>query len=188
MKGNMYKRSLTTILLAALIAVPALASDTSTKPDATVVKKLDASAAVAKADASPAPSAPSSPQQTPAKPDAQTWWQVLLMFLIKASLAIAGPVLSVLVVTLLRRWKINLEYDQVNKLVSAAAGFAEQKSAIALKEGAQKTSGAEKLKLALDFADSLAKQYKLSAKATSKLTELIESHLGQAKLTQTPSA
>lgn len=120
------------------------------------------------AEAAPAPA-----------PEQQGWWQVLLAELLKLFLVIFVPVLSTLIVSLLKRWKINVEFEQVNSIATKAAGWAEQKALSALKEGKEKTSGAEKMKLALDFANGLANQYKLSAKATEKLQDLIESALGQ---------
>lgn len=115
-------------------------------------------------------------------PEKQEWWQVLLAELLKVFLVIFVPVLSTLIVSLLKRWKINVEYQQVNDIASKAAGWAEQKALAALKEGKEKTGGAEKMKLALDFANGLANQYKLSAKATEKLQDLIESALGQEQI------
>jgi hypothetical protein len=118
----------------------------------------------------------------PAAPEKQEWWQVLLAELLKIFLVIFVPVLSTLIVSLLRRWKINVEFAQVNDIATKAAGWAEQKALSALKEGKEKTSGGDKMKLALDFANGLANQYKLSSKATEKLQDLIESALGQEKV------
>jgi len=117
-----------------------------------------------------------------AEPEKQGWWQVALAELLNLFLVIFVPVLSTLIVTLLRRWKINVEFEQVNSIAVKAAGWAEQKALVALKEGMGKTPGGDKMKLALDFANGLADQYKLSAKATAKLQELIESSLGQEKM------
>ncbi len=115
-------------------------------------------------------------------PEKQDWWQVLLAELLKLFALIAVPVLSTVVVSLLKRWKINVEFEQVNKIATAAAGWAEQKALSALKEDKKKTSGGDKMKMALDFANGMAKQYKLPSKATTKLQELIESSLGQEKV------
>lgn len=122
----------------------------------------------------PAATAPTATTPTVAA-DQQVFWQVLLSELLKVFLVIFVPVLSTLVVSLLRRWKVNIEYQQVASIAEKAAGWAEHKALAALKEGKPKTPGAEKMKLALDFANGLAAQYKLPSKATTKLQELIES-------------
>jgi len=112
----------------------------------------------------------------------QEWWQVLLAELLKLFLVIAVPVLSTVVTSLLKRWNINVQQDQVQKIATTAAGWAEQKALAALKEGKDRTSGADKMKMALDFANGLADQYKLKAQLTAKLQDLIESALGQEKI------
>lgn len=141
-----------------------------------------APAAAATGDTKPAADDKPAAEVKAAEPEKQVWWQVLLAELLKLFLVIFVPVLSTVIVSLLRRWKINVEFDQVNSIATKAAGWAEQKALAALKEGNEKTGGAEKMKMALDFANGLANQYKLSAKATEKLQDLIESALGQEKV------
>lgn len=144
-------------------------------------KEGETAPAAAATDEKPADK-PAAEVTKPAEPEKQVWWQVLLAELLKLFLVIFVPVLSTLIVTLLRRWKINVEFEQVNSIATKAAGWAEQKALAALKEGKEKTGGAEKMKMALDFANGMANQYKLSAKATEKLQDLIESSLGQEKV------
>jgi len=112
----------------------------------------------------------------------QVWWQVLVSELLKVFVIIAVPVLSTLVAVLLRRWGVKIETEQVEKLAAAAAGWAEQKALEALKEGKPKSSGAEKMKTALDFAEKMVDQYGLKKKAIGKLSELIEAHLGKEQV------
>lgn len=112
----------------------------------------------------------------------QDWWQVLLADLLQAFVVIAVPVISTLVAVLLRRWKINLEADQVEKVAAKAAGWAEQKALSALKEGKPKTSAAEKMDLALNFGNELVEKYGLKRAAAEKLQDLIEAELGKKKL------
>lgn len=112
----------------------------------------------------------------------QAWWQVLIADLLQVFVAIAVPVLSTLVVVLARRWKMNLEFDKVNAIALKAAGWAEQKAYKALREGQPQSSSAEKLDTALEFAKDLANKYKLPAKATEKLEDLIEAALGEKKV------
>jgi hypothetical protein len=152
-------------------AAPGATSDVAPAPAA-------AAPAAAPAAATDKPAA----EVKPAEPEKQVWWQVLLAELLKLFLVIFVPVLSTLIVSLLRRWKINVEFEQVNSIAVKATGWAEQKALSALKEGKEKTGGADKMKLALDFGNGLANQYKLSAKATEKLQDLIESALGQEKV------
>jgi hypothetical protein len=112
----------------------------------------------------------------------QVWWQVLVSELLKVFVIIAVPVLSTLVAVLLKRWGVKIETEQVEKLAAAAAGWAEQKALEALKEGKPKSSGAEKMKTALDFAEKMVDQYGLKKKAIGKLSELIEAHLGKEQV------
>jgi uncharacterized membrane protein len=112
----------------------------------------------------------------------QVWWQVLVGELLKVFVLIAVPVLSTLVAVLLRRWGVKIETEQVEKLASAAAGWAEQKALEALKDGKPKTSGADKMKLAIDFANGAVEQYGLKKKAIGKLQELIEAQLGKEQV------
>jgi hypothetical protein len=112
----------------------------------------------------------------------QVWWQVMLGELLKVFVLIAIPVLSTLIAVLLRRWGVKIETEQIEKLAAAAAGWAEQKALEALKDGKPKTGGADKMKLAIDFANGAVEQYGLKKKAIGKLQELIESHLGKEQI------
>jgi len=113
----------------------------------------------------------------------QTWWQSFLSTLLDSFLVIAVPVIAAFVTALLRRWGIKVQQEQVEKLAEQAASFAEQKARVALREGKPKTSGAEKMSMALDVGKKLAKQYKLSDKAIEGLEALIE-----AKIAPTPTS
>lgn len=112
----------------------------------------------------------------------QQWWQTMLAELLKVFVLIAVPVLSTLVGVLLRRWGVKVQTEQIEKLASAAAGWAEQKALEALKDGKPKTSGADKMKLAIDFANGAVEQYGLKKKAIGKLQELIEAQLGKEQV------
>lgn len=112
----------------------------------------------------------------------QVWWQTLLSELLKVFVLIAVPVLTALIVILLKRGGMKIDSEQIEKLAGAAAGWAEQKALEALKDGKPKTSGADKMKLAIDFANGAVGQYGLKKKAIGKLQELIESHLGKEQI------
>lgn len=170
-----------TVALALAVPSGALAA-----PDGQVI--VGPVAPVPAADSSPAPAPPVAapaavaPVAPAATSDKQSWWQVLLTELINLIVVIFVPVLSTLAVTLLRRWKINVEFEQVNNIASKAAGWAEQKARARFRDGKGTTQGAAKMQLALGFANELADKYKLPAKATEKLQDLIESSLGQEKV------
>lgn len=114
--------------------------------------------------------------------DQQQWWQVLLSELIKLAMLVVVPVLSTLASVLMHRWGLKVQTEQIEKLAAAAAGWAEQKAAKALKEGAPKARGAQKMKDALVFARENLAKYGLTKKAISKLEHLIEAHLGKEKI------
>jgi len=114
----------------------------------------------------------------------QAWWQTLLYTVIQLALAIFIPVLGVLVWSLLNRWGIKIEKEQVDKIAEQAADWAEHKAKVALKEDGKKTPGAEKMRLALDFAQQMANKYKLQEQAKDKLSKLIESAVAKKEQTE----
>lgn len=118
----------------------------------------------------------------------QTWWQSLLSTLLDSFLVIAVPVLAAFATALLRRWGVKVEQEQVEKLAEQAAAFAEQKAKVALREGKPKTSGAEKMSMALDVGKKLAKQYKLSDKAIEGLEAMIEAKIATTSKSGAESA
>lgn len=129
------------------------------------------------------------PRLALAAPDAgnaQAWWQVLLIETIKATLAIAVPVLSTLVYVLLRRTKLNIELEQLQRIAGTAAGWAEQRAHQALRAQGTPTPSAQKLATALAYGAELARRYGIRQKAVERLEGLIESKLGQQKLTAAP--
>lgn len=108
----------------------------------------------------------------------QDWWQSLLVLALQTAAAILTPVIGVLITLLLRRWGIQVQQKQVDAIVTQAVGFAEQKAKVALKDGAPKTPGAQKLQVALDIAQALMTQFKVKEMAKDKLVALIEAKLG----------
>lgn len=120
--------------------------------------------------------------------DQQALWQSALSDFIQAVVAVATPVLVTLAVTLLHRWKLNIERKTIDDIAHQAVGWAEQKSLKALKEGSSKTPGAEKLDMALRFATELAEKSGVGkSKLIGSLEGLIESKLGHANATSTPA-
>lgn len=113
--------------------------------------------------------------------DQQTLWQSALSDFIQAVVAVATPVLVTLAATLLHRWKISIERKTIDDIAHQAVGWAEQKALKALKEGAPKTPGAEKLDMALTFAAQMAEKAGVGkSKLVGTLEDLIESKLGHA--------
>lgn len=109
--------------------------------------------------------------------ETQAWWQYLVMTIIQIVGAIAVPVLSTLLIVLLRRWNIKVEYEKAAWVAGKAKDFAEQKARVALKDG--KTLDApEVAKIALEQARLLG-QGKLAPWATRMLQDLIEAKVGQ---------
>lgn len=109
--------------------------------------------------------------------DKQAWWQHLLFTLITTAGAIAVPVLTTLLVVLLRRWNVKVEYEKAEWIAKQGKNFAEQKARVALKEG-QAVDSSETSKSALEFSRSLAAG-KLAPWAAGKLSGLIEASLGE---------
>lgn len=110
-------------------------------------------------------------------------WEVVLSTFLKVFVAVAVPVLSTLAVALLRRWNVKVKYDTVYDLAHRGAAYAEQMAQKRLKTG-KPTSSALKLQEAMKVATELAEQYRLPARATAKLQQLIESALGEKKLSK----
>jgi len=117
----------------------------------------------------------------PAQAAGQQWWQTLLVTVIEVALAIFIPVLGVLVYSLLNRWGISVEKEQVDKIATQAMQFADQKAKVLLKHEGKRTPGAEKAKIALDFAKKLADEYKLTEKARDALAYHIEAAVAKKK-------
>jgi len=117
----------------------------------------------------------------------QQWWQALVYYLVAAILGIAGPVITVLIVTLLKKKGIVVDQQVLGTLISTGVNYAEQLSAKALKENQPPLPGAEKMKQALAVVNTLAEQYKLKKLAEDKLIQLIEAKLGEKAAAPAPA-
>jgi len=118
-------------------------------------------------------------------PATQEWWQVLVSALINLFITFAIPIIVIVLYRISERYKIGIEQDQIDKIVTTAAGWAEEKASQALNKNGKKTPGAEKLDMAVTFALQLAKQFKLQEKATKGIDDLITAKLGQKKIEAT---
>ena len=117
----------------------------------------------------------------------QTWWQLLLNNIITIVFSIITPVLSFFVWRLLARYKINLELSAIDSITSKVVSYGEEAAHKALKDGQPLTAGADKMKVAVDIAQSLMTQYKLPKLAEETLIKLIESKLGEGRVVVAPA-
>jgi len=190
-----WTRHLLFVVVVALVAVPAWGQPAPVAKAAPAVAPAAAPAAKAPISitgkvevenvaptAAPAGSAPA-PAATPvvqtaavANTETQSWWQHLLVTIISTVGAIAVPVLSLLLVILLKRWNIKIELDKVQAIAKAAKDFGEQKARSALKDG-KPLAGPEVAKIALEKGREMALG-KLAGWATAQLENYIEAQCG----------
>lgn len=116
-------------------------------------------------------------QATPENQETQSWWQHIVITIITTTGAIAVPVLSTLMIILLRRWNIKVEYEKAEWVATQAKNYAEQLARNALKEGKQ-VEGSSTARLALDYSRQLARD-KLAPWSAAQLAGLIEAKLGE---------
>lgn len=172
------------ILIFALgVAVPSFAADGSpaTKAPATKVSP--------KADAQPAAAPVAAPEEKPAdktvekkaeepKKETQAWWKGILVTVLEFVFAVVAPILSILIMVLIRKWNLKIEQEKVDWVLDKALGFGEQKLKIALKEG-KEVEGPEIAKAALEHGNKLLDKYGLGKKFGEWLADGIEARLGQ---------
>lgn len=111
--------------------------------------------------------------------DTQKWWQGILVTVIEAVLAIVTPILSILIMLLVKKWKLKIEQDKVDWVLSKGLGAGEQYIKGKLKAGLP-VEGPEVAKIALDLTNKLAVQYQLPSKLGNYFADLIEAKLGEA--------
>jgi len=108
--------------------------------------------------------------------DLQAWWQHLVITVISTTGAVAVPVLTTLLIVLLRRWNIKLEYQKAEWFAIQGKNYAEQMARNVLREG-RAVDTSESAKLALRYSRELATG-KLAPWASKELAGLIEARLG----------
>lgn len=148
---------------------PAAKVETKATPPATeVASKVDGKVEVA-------------PKKVVVKAEAttetQSWWQNLLVSVIKIVGAIAVPVLSTLLIILLKRWNIKVEYEKVEFVAGKAKNYAEQFARNKLKEG-KPLNAPEVAKIALVKGRELG-EGKIASWAAKLLVDLIEAKCGE---------
>jgi hypothetical protein len=133
----------------------------------------------AKADEKPA--GDEKPAETKAE-ESQEWWETGLAHLLKLVFLILGLMATALVRVLMKKYGFEEQSGKINDLLTKALGFAEQKALKASKlEEGKLTSGAEKMEMAIKFAQGLAKDYKLPEKGSDWWEDKLESWLGVQK-------
>lgn len=152
----MYKKALVVVVLALAFEQASYAEDASVEP-----KKAQVDA---KAD-------------NTEKEKKQAWWQHLVFTVITTTGTIAVPVLSTLLVVLLRRWNIKVEYEKAEWVAKQGKNYAEQLARNALKEG-YTVNNSDTSKTALKYSRELAAG-KLAPWAARELAGLIEASLGE---------
>jgi len=118
----------------------------------------------------------------------QAWWQVLLIHLMDAVVPIVAAVLGTLVSIAVRKWGKKLDTEKqdavirlTNDFIAAGIGFAEEQGRKALKDGAERTPGADKLGSALEFVQDRLSVSGLDKMAEEELSRLIESRLASER-------
>lgn len=190
------KSKVTAILLALFICGVAYAQPSSqptNQPAATAPSgQPDAALPAPSADPPPAAGAtakaPESASQEASEDGAkqsdqttQAWWKAVLVFFIELSKALLVPILVVLGWVANKKWKLGLERETIEWVVSKAAGFGEQKAKVALKAG-KPMQGPKILEEALKHGESLLITKGLADKWGDKLADLIEAKLGEQEL------
>lgn len=157
------------------VAVPA-------KTTKAVPAKAPAAAPVATVPAEPSVAASESkaPEKAAEKPtqDTQKWWQGLLVTVIESFVAVVMPILSILLMILIRKWNLKIEQDKVDWCLDKALGAGEQKLKQMLKDG--KPIDAPGVKsAAVEHGTALLEKYGLAKKFGDWLADGIEARLGE---------
>lgn len=114
----------------------------------------------------------------------QTWWMVLLDFLVQLSAPLITTILGVLgtwvVRKLARKWDAEKQEAVIrltDNLLTAGVAFAEEQARKALRTDSTKTEGAAKLQTAVDFIQGQLDQSNLPTIAEAELKKLIEARV-----------
>ncbi len=170
-------------LTSLLVVVPhqAFSADagSATKVETKVVAKVAPASqpAVAAPVAAPAPKA----AETPAPQLEAKWWQVLLKHLLELIFAVLGILVTGFVTVLLKKYGFEAQAGKVNDILERARGYAEQLSIKKLKLDGKPVPSAEKMELAIQFAQKLAEEYKVQAKGKEWWEGKLESWMGMKK-------
>lgn len=138
------------------------------------VKLLDSSVEVKKADAGTTAGSSKDPPVEKKVEGTQSWWQALLYDVVfNFILPVFTPVILALLMWLLRKWGLKIEYERLEKVAEFGSNYAEQKGAEWLKEKGAKSPGAKKEEWAWELVESLDKKLKGSKKLQALLISKI---------------
>jgi len=119
---------------------------------------------------------------------AQTWWMVLLDFLVQLSAPLVTMILGVLgtwvVRKLGRKWDAEKQEAVIrltDNMIAAGVAFAEEQGRKALRKDNVKTEGADKMQSAVDFVRQQLDASGLPNIAEEELKKLIEARLQQER-------
>jgi hypothetical protein len=170
------------LILTLLFVVPSFAADgaPSTKAPATkVAPKPDAAAPVAAPEEKPTADKPTEKKSEETKEDTQKWWQGLLVTIIEAFVAIVAPILSILLMVLIRKWNLKIEQQKVDWVLDKSLGFGEQKLKKLLKDDNPPEDPDSIKQAALEHGTKLLEKYGLARKLGGWMADGIEARLGQ---------
>lgn len=168
-----------TIALFTFQAAPAFAADAA-------APKADVAAVAPATKVVPAPTAEEVPKvETPA-PQAEVqqvlWWEVLVKHGVELGFLILTLMATAFVRVLGKKYGFAAYTDQINAVLAKATSYAEQKAIAAAKlEEGKVTSSAEKMKMAINFAQKLGKDYKIKNKSEEWWEDHLEAWLGVDK-------
>lgn len=177
-------------LTSLLVVVPHQAFSADAGPATKVEAKVAAKVAPASQPAVAAPAAAptvSKAVETPAPQLEAKWWQVLLKHLLELIFAVLGILATGFVTVLLRKYGFENQTAQVNDILERARGYAEQLSIKKLKLDGKPVESAQKMELAIQFAQKLAEEYKVKGKGKEWWEGKLESWMGMKKNGTTPA-
>jgi len=197
------KRLITAVFAAALLTAPAAfaAPDASTKADASKPAAVaaptgggtasgPASAAPASKTVTASPNQPTMADPSTAQPVAGNANQPTkevgvvktgLKYLVEGLFALVLTLLSGLVTVLMRKFGLESQSKRVNELLEHAVNFAKQKAIGAMKAEGKLTPNAEKMKTAIEYAQKMARDFKLKDKGSAWWEDRLESWIGKRK-------
>ena len=172
---------LITVAAMFMFCTPAYAVDAAPKTDAAALASVspvnlttEAPKEALKVDV-PAPAPQAEVQQV-------VWWKVLVQHAMELGFLILTLMATVFVRVLGKKYGFAAYTDQVNSVLEKATNYAEQKAVAAAKlEEGKVTSGAEKMKLAISFAQKLGEDYKIKNKGEEWWEDQLEAWLGVVK-------
>jgi len=109
------------------------------------------------------------------------WWQLLLKHLLELVFVILGILATGFVTVLMKKYGFESQTAQVNDILERARGYAEQLSIKKFKLDGKPVEPAQKMELAIQFAQKLAEEYKLGDKGKVWWEGKIESWMGMEK-------